>query len=541
MEPAGPGSAGAAQGDGGGLHRLDDPLVAGTAAEYCREALADLDLGRPGIGPKQIQRRQQHPRRAEAALQAVVLVEGLLQRMQLAVLHQPLHRHELRPVRLHREHQAGAGRQAVDEHGAGAADAVLATDVGPGEAQVLAQEVHEELARLAAPLPPLTIDGELDGDEVGHSAVSHSRLRPAQGAAGEHARQVATVGGRGVDVGVGLDQLGRPARRRLEGGLREPVALEDLLGGPEPDWHGPRARRREAGCRAALSVSGEHRGDADDGEVAVAAAELLEREAGAGGHGGQPHLDEDLVRPEARGEIAPEQLGWAERPLATRPPDHDRSVQCREDRRVLGRWIGVGEAAPDGPAGADRQVPHEGGRFGQERQPPPYDGRELDGALAGHGAQADYAVLFPDVRQARDRVQVDERGGPAQAEVEERHQALPPGQELGLAAVTREKRHRVLDGRGGVVVEGYRLHGCPRLLDWRALWITSQSRVGDMGSSVIRTPRGPSASLTAFAITAGTVIELDSPSPLEPSGVSGEGETTCAMSMTGASEAVGTR
>jgi hypothetical protein len=37
-------------------------------------------------------------------------------------------------------------------------------------------------------------------------------------------------------------------------------------------------------------------------------------------------------------------------------------------------------------------------------------------------------------------------------------------------------------------------------------------------------PSGRRASLTAFASTAGTVLELESPSPFEPSGVNGEGE-----------------
>jgi len=54
-------------------------------------------------------------------------------------------------------------------------------------------------------------------------------------------------------------------------------------------------------------------------------------------------------------------------------------------------------------------------------------------------------------------------------------------------------------------------------------------------------PSGESASLTALAMTAGTVIEDDSPRPFEPSGVSGEGDTTWAMSIVGASLAVGTR
>ena len=62
-----------------------------------------------------------------------------------------------------------------------------------------------------------------------------------------------------------------------------------------------------------------------------------------------------------------------------------------------------------------------------------------------------------------------------------------------------------------------------------------------MGSSVMAMPSGLSASLTALAMTAGTVMEDDSPSPLEPSVVSGEGDTTCAISISGASLAVGTR
>ena len=37
-------------------------------------------------------------------------------------------------LRLHREHQAGAHRLAVDDHRAGAADAVLAADVRAGQA-----------------------------------------------------------------------------------------------------------------------------------------------------------------------------------------------------------------------------------------------------------------------------------------------------------------------------------------------------------------------------------------------------------------------
>ena len=273
----------------------------------------------------------------------------------------------------------------------------------------------------------------------------------------------------------------------------------------------------------------------------MAAAELLEGVPGAFRHGGDAHLDEHLVGTEARGQVGLEELGSPECPLTARPPRHHGALERRQDRRILGGGIGVGEAAADGPARADREVAHERGRLGQEGQPLSDDGGELDRPLARHGPEPHVPVVLADVGEARDRVQVDEGRGPGHAEVHERHQALAAGQELGLASVAREQGNGLLHGRGPVIVEPYRLHGRGTPLACLARSISSQSRVGDMGSSVIRTPSGPSASLTAFAIAAGTVMELDSPSPLEPSGVSGEGETTCAMSMTGASEAVGTR
>ena len=51
-------------------------------------------------------------------------------------------------VGLHREHQAGAHRLAVEEDRAGAADAVLAADVRAGQAELVAQEVAQQQARL---------------------------------------------------------------------------------------------------------------------------------------------------------------------------------------------------------------------------------------------------------------------------------------------------------------------------------------------------------------------------------------------------------
>ena len=58
---------------------------------------------------------------------------------------QRLHRGDLGAVELRGEHQARAGGLAVDQHGAGAARALLAAGVGAGEGQLVAQEVQQQV------------------------------------------------------------------------------------------------------------------------------------------------------------------------------------------------------------------------------------------------------------------------------------------------------------------------------------------------------------------------------------------------------------
>ena len=69
----------------------------------------------------------------------------------------------LRAFGLHREDEAGAHRLAVDQHGAGAADAVLAADVGAGQPQLVAQAVGERQARLDVDADLLAVDLEFGG------------------------------------------------------------------------------------------------------------------------------------------------------------------------------------------------------------------------------------------------------------------------------------------------------------------------------------------------------------------------------------------
>src|SRR5450432_4738753 len=68
------------------LHGLDDVDVARAAAQVSRDRFADLQLGWLRIVRKQRRAGHQHAGRAEAALQAVLVPERLLDGVQLAVL-----------------------------------------------------------------------------------------------------------------------------------------------------------------------------------------------------------------------------------------------------------------------------------------------------------------------------------------------------------------------------------------------------------------------------------------------------------------------
>ena len=78
----------------------------------------------------------------------MVLDEGALQRVQLVAIGQSLDGADRLAVGLHGEHQAGAHGLVVDDHGAGAAHAVLAADMGAGLAAIVADGVDQRFARL---------------------------------------------------------------------------------------------------------------------------------------------------------------------------------------------------------------------------------------------------------------------------------------------------------------------------------------------------------------------------------------------------------
>jgi hypothetical protein len=140
----------------------------------------DLVLGRLGIALEELRRGHDHARRAEPALQPVLLPEGVLDRVQLAVLGHAFDRGDLRAVGLDGQHGAGLHRLAIQMDGAGAALARVAAHVRAREPGQLADEVHEEEPGLDV----MRVSDAIDGHGRFHCAyllrgwmqIGHCRL-----------------------------------------------------------------------------------------------------------------------------------------------------------------------------------------------------------------------------------------------------------------------------------------------------------------------------------------------------------------------------
>src|SRR5262249_48029271 len=69
---------------------------------------------------------------------------------------------DLIAVGLHRQHQAGADRLAIEQDGAGAADAMLAAGVGAVEQEILTQCIEQRLAWLDLGGAADAVDAQID-------------------------------------------------------------------------------------------------------------------------------------------------------------------------------------------------------------------------------------------------------------------------------------------------------------------------------------------------------------------------------------------
>ena len=92
-----------------------------------------------------------------------MLAERRLHRMQLVAVREALDGEDLGAVGRRGEHRAGLHRDAVHVHDAGAALRRVAADMRAGQAEMVAQELHEQRAVLDLPRygPPVHGDGHI--------------------------------------------------------------------------------------------------------------------------------------------------------------------------------------------------------------------------------------------------------------------------------------------------------------------------------------------------------------------------------------------
>src|SRR5262245_60768104 len=123
--------------------RRHDVGIGAAAAEVAAHQLADFVAG-PGLPLRdQAGRRADLSRRAIAALEGVVLDEGVLQGVQGAILGQPLDGRDMRAILHDGKRQAGIDAPAVDQDGASSALAMVAALLGTGQVEAVAQGVEQ--------------------------------------------------------------------------------------------------------------------------------------------------------------------------------------------------------------------------------------------------------------------------------------------------------------------------------------------------------------------------------------------------------------
>jgi len=128
-------------------HRLEDgghDLRIGAApAEVAAHQFANvLPGGRPSLAD-QSHGRADLARCAIAALESVLIDEGLLHGMQPTILGEPLDGGDLRAVLHDGEGKTGVDAHAVHQHGAGATLAVITPLLGPGQPEMVTECVEQ--------------------------------------------------------------------------------------------------------------------------------------------------------------------------------------------------------------------------------------------------------------------------------------------------------------------------------------------------------------------------------------------------------------
>ena len=154
---------------------FDDAWIGAAPAQIAAHSLTDLGIGCGGLFVfQQGHCRHDLPGRAVAALKAVMLDEGFLDRMEGFRCPKTLDRGDLGVLVHYRQGQAGIDAAAIHQNGAGAALAFVAALLGAGQPQTVPQGVKQGHARFDTQMVAFAVDGQRD---------RHGRIQPSHPAA----------------------------------------------------------------------------------------------------------------------------------------------------------------------------------------------------------------------------------------------------------------------------------------------------------------------------------------------------------------------
>ena len=159
---------------------------------------------------------------------------------------------------------------------------------------------------------------------------------------------------------------------------------------------------------------------------------------------------------EIDGEEILKEVAGLDHPRAARAGDLDARFEREHDRRIVGRGIGVREAAAERAAIADLRIADLTGGIGHHRALLTQHRGRGHVVVHGRGADLDLAVLLANAGEARNAGDVDERRRLAEPQLHQRHQAVAAGEQFPARIL--QLLDRLVHRRRAVVVELGRNH-----------------------------------------------------------------------------------
>jgi hypothetical protein len=134
--------------------------VAGAAAKISGQSFPYLIHGGISLLVQQMMGRENHSRRADAALCTSAIQESLLETIQPGACGQSFDGNDFRILDLKHWYEATVYQRAVQQHGAGATLAFATSFFGSGQSQLVPQYVQQSLHRINAQRLRLAVYGE---------------------------------------------------------------------------------------------------------------------------------------------------------------------------------------------------------------------------------------------------------------------------------------------------------------------------------------------------------------------------------------------